>query len=152
VRIAIDTNVLVYAEDVSPASRMRRAALSLLERLPEASVVLPVQVLAELYYLLVRKARLAPAKARHIVLNWSDSYETIDTSTAVMLAATDVAASHKLSIWDSLVLSSAAEAGCRLLLSEDMQEGFTLRGVTVINPFAVAIHPLLQAVLTNESR
>jgi predicted nucleic acid-binding protein len=36
---------------------------------------------------------------------------------------------------------------CRLLLSEDLQEGFTWRGVTVTNPFAKSRHPLLDALL-----
>jgi predicted nucleic acid-binding protein len=45
------------------------------------------------------------------------------------------------------MLSAAAVARCRLLLSEDLQEGFTWRGVTVTNPFRVDRHPLLAAVL-----
>jgi hypothetical protein len=40
--------------------------------------------------------------------------------------------------------------GFRLLLSEDLQDGFTWRGVTVTNPFAAALHPLLAALLTVE--
>ena len=43
------------------------------------------------------------------------------------------------------MLSAAGEARCRLLLSEDLQEGFTWGGVTVANPFAATPHPLLQA-------
>jgi predicted nucleic acid-binding protein len=46
------------------------------------------------------------------------------------------------------VLAASAEAECRLLLSEDLQEGFTWRGVTVTNPFAAALHPMLAALLT----
>jgi len=45
------------------------------------------------------------------------------------------------------MMSVAAEAGCRLLLSEDLQDGFTWRGVTVVNPFAAERHPLLAALL-----
>jgi len=41
----------------------------------------------------------------------------------------------------------AADAGCRLLLSEDLQHGFTWRGVTVVNPFLSPAPELLQAVL-----
>lgn len=52
-----------------------------------------------------------------------------------MLAAADLAANHRLGIWDAVVLSAAAAAGCRLLLSEDLQGGFTWNGVTVTNPF-----------------
>jgi hypothetical protein len=53
-----------------------------------------------------------------------------------MFAAADLATDHQLGIWDSVILSAAAEAGYRLLLSEDLQEGFTWKGVTVTNPFS----------------
>jgi len=59
----------------------------------------------------------------------------------------DLAAEHGLSIWDSVILAASAEAGCRLLLSEDLQDGFTWRGVTVTNPFSANVHPLLKAAL-----
>ncbi|TIP50920.1 MAG: PIN domain-containing protein, partial [Mesorhizobium sp.] len=36
---------------------------------------------------------------------------------------------------------------CRLLLSEDLQDGFTWGGVTVVNPFASPRHALLDALL-----
>ena len=65
----------------------------------------------------------------------------------MIVNATDLAADHGLTIWDSVVLAAAAEAGCRLLLSEDLQEGFTWRGVTVANPFAPTQNPILAALL-----
>jgi predicted nucleic acid-binding protein len=71
----------------------------------------------------------------------------METSPTVMLAAADVATDHQLGIWDAVILSTASEAGCRLLLSEDMQEGFTWGGVTVTNPFASVQHELLAALL-----
>jgi len=71
----------------------------------------------------------------------------VETSATVMISATDLASDQGLTIWDSVVLAASAEAGCRLLLSEDLQEGFTWRGVTVTNPFAVTLHPVLAAVL-----
>ena len=46
-------------------------------------------------------------------------------------------------------MSAAADASCRLLLSEDLQDGFTWSGVTVANPFAAARHPLLDALLSS---
>jgi predicted nucleic acid-binding protein len=54
---------------------------------------------------------------------------------------------HGLPMWDALILSVAAESGCRLLLSEDFQHGFTWRGVTVVNPYLETRHPLLVAAL-----
>jgi predicted nucleic acid-binding protein len=64
-----------------------------------------------------------------------------------LLAATDLATHHRLGIWDSVVLSGAAAAGCRLLLSEDLQQGFTWSGVTVVNPFSQVKDELLAALL-----
>jgi predicted nucleic acid-binding protein len=82
------------------------------------------------------------------VLNWRDAYPVVETSAAVIVNATDIATDHGLTIWDSVVLAASAEAECRLLLSEDLQDGFTWRGVTVTNPFAAALHPILEALLT----
>jgi predicted nucleic acid-binding protein len=146
VRVALDTNVLAYAEGVN-GPPMRKIALELVQRLPEGTTLLPVQTLGELFNLLVCKAKRPPAKARKAILSWRDAFPLIETSAEVMLAATDLATDHQLSIWDSVILSAAAESGCRLLLSEDLQEGFTWRGVTVTNPFAPSKHGLLTALL-----
>jgi predicted nucleic acid-binding protein len=146
-RIALDTNVLAYAEGVNGAV-MRDKALKLLQRLPPTAIVLPVQTLGELFNVLVRKAKRRPSRARAAVLSWRDAYAVVETSAAVILSATDLASDHGLSIWDSVVLAASADAECRLLLSEDLQEGFTWRGVTVTNPFAPTLHPILAALLT----
>ncbi len=147
-RVALDTNVLAYAEGVNGAA-MKRTALELVEKLPEGATLLPVQTLGELFNLLVRKAGRTPAKARAAMLSWKDAFPLIETSAEVMLAAADLATDHQLSIWDSVILSASAEAGCRLLLSEDLQEGFTWKGVTDTNPFLVRKHELLFGLLTN---
>ena len=55
----------------------------------------------------------------------------------------DIAADHRLQIRDALILSVAAENGRRLLLSEDLQDGFSWHGVTVVDPFADSPSPLL---------
>ena len=145
-RVALDTNVLAYAEGVNGLA-MKNVALDLVGRLPQDSVVLPVQAVGELFQVLVRKASRSAVTAHAAILNWCDAFQLAETSGAVMLAASDLAVTHKLGIWDAVILSSAAEAGCRLLLSEDMQDGFTWRGVTVTNPFGKSVHPLLKAML-----
>jgi predicted nucleic acid-binding protein len=148
VRVALDTNILAYAEGVNGAD-MKRTALELVEKLPESAVLLPVQTLGELFNLLVRKAGRAPAGARKAILSWQDAFSLIETSAEVMLAAADLATDHQLSIWDAVIVSAAAEAGCRLLLSEDLHEGFTWKGVTVTNPFSTPRHELLTGFLTD---
>lgn len=67
-----------------------------------------------------------------------------------MSAAVDLATVHQISIWDAVILAAAVQAGCRLLLSEDLQHGFSWGGVTVVNPFIVPRHPLLEIFLTEK--
>jgi predicted nucleic acid-binding protein len=150
-RLALDTNILAYAEGVNGAP-MKKAALQLLEKLPEGATLLPVQTLGELFSLLVRKAGRTATQARAAILAWRDAFPLIETSPAVILAAADLATDHQLNIWDAVILSSAAEAGCRLLLSEDLHPGFTWRGVTVANPFATTKNELLAALLDANSK
>ena len=142
VLVAIDTNILAYAEGAGDESR-RAQSVALLARLPEAAVIIPVQVLGELYRVLVGKLRQTPVQARDAALHWSDAYAVRDSTWGALQSAFDLSAAHGLGIWDSLILSVAAEQRCRVLLSEDMQHGFTWRGTTVVNPFARPAHALL---------
>lgn len=144
-KAALDTNVLAGAEGVDGVSR-HTAALHLLRALPRERVVLPVQVLGELFNVLVRKAARSRSDARSAILSWRDAFPVSETTPEAMLAAADLATDHQLGIWDSVVLSVASMAGCRVLLSEDMHAGFTWGGVTVVNPFAER-HPLLDVLL-----
>jgi predicted nucleic acid-binding protein len=40
-----------------------------------------------------------------------------------------------LSFYDALIVAAAADASCRVLLSEDLQHGRKFGAVTVENPF-----------------
>jgi len=145
-RLALDTNILAYAEGVNGAA-MRTSALEIIAKLPQDTTFLPVQVLGELFHLLVRKAGRSPGRARNAILSWQDTFPLIETSPAVMLTATDLATNHRFGIWDAVILSAASATGCRLLLSEDLQDGFTWSGVTVTNPFSKTRHELLAGLL-----
>jgi len=145
-RIALDTNILAYVEGVNDGTQKKIAA-ELIRKLPETNTFLPVQVLGELFRVLVGKARWSPEQARTAVLSWQEAFPLIETSPSVLLAAIDLATDHGFSIWDAVILAAADAAGCRLLLSEDFQDGFTWSGVTVANPFAAKRHELLAGVL-----
>jgi len=94
-----------------------------------------VQALGELFNVLTRKAKWPAAQARAAVLAWADAYETVETTPGILMDAIELSTTHQLAIWDAIMLAGAAQAGCRILLSEDMRHGFTWRGVTVRNPF-----------------
>lgn len=149
-KAAFDTNVLVYAEGINaPEQHLAAADLVQALHIREAALI-PAQALGELYNVLLRKARWPTGRAQTAILAWRDAFPLAPTTPAAMLAAVELAKDHGLRIWDSVMISVAVENGCRLLLSEDLQDGFTWRGLSVVNPFARRRHPLLEALLTSD--
>ncbi len=145
-KVGLDTNVLVYAEGVNGPDR-QAAALAVIGSLPRSNLVTPLQALEELFNVLIHKKRWSAKDAQARIVEWCHTTSTIETSQATLLTAIELVARHKLRIWDALILAAAAEAGCRLLLSEDMQDGFTWGGLTVVDPFREPPSPLLEGAV-----
>lgn len=101
--------------------------------------------------MLMGKVGRTAVDARNAILSWTHAFATGDSTWRSMESAIDLTADHGLRIWDALILSVAAEQKCRLLLSEDFQNGFTWRGVTVVNPFLADRHPLLVSLMQRET-
>lgn len=144
--VALDTNILAYAEGVGDAARCERA-IRLVEQLPADWVLLPAQTLGELFRVLIGKAKREPGLSRMAIMAWADSFIIADSSWSAFQSALDLVVDHRFQVWDALIMAVAAENHCRLLLSEDLQSGFIWRGVTVVNPFASPTSPLLDNVL-----
>jgi len=53
-----------------------------------------------------------------------------------VIAAATLARTATLSFWDAMIVHSAAELGCAVLWSEDLNAGQRISGVEVRNPFA----------------
>jgi predicted nucleic acid-binding protein len=147
-RVALDTNLLVYAEGLNDVVRMN-ASRELLQRLPAASIIIPVQVLGELSRVMRRKSGLSRNDAAARVDRWRSDYQTADTTAAAFADAAELSLKHDVDIWDAIVMSAALHANCRVIVSEDFQDGFVWRGCTVANPFADRLHPLLSSVLND---
>jgi predicted nucleic acid-binding protein len=149
-RVAYDTNILVYLQGIQnhpdDAAKIE-AARSLHRRLAANCVcVAPQQALGELYSVLVRDTRDREL-ARERLLRSLNEFDAIAPTVETFADAIDLATDHKLQFWDALIVVTAANGGCSLLLSEDMQDGFAWRGVTVVNPFAKKMHKRLARVL-----
>lgn len=132
--IAFDTNILAYVEGIGAPEKCALAR-DLIEVIPAERVILPIQVLGELYRVLAGKAKWPSTKARQSVLQWSLLYPLKMTTPTAMRVALDLAADHQFQIWDALILSVCVESGCRFLVTEDLQNGFQWRGTMVVNPF-----------------
>lgn len=139
----MDTNVLAYAEGLGDGVRLEQA-LSVLKRgYIGHDLVFPAQVLAELFRVLVKTGSVSASDAQRRVMSWREKGTVAPTSVETLVKAFDTVVAHGLQPFDAIVLAAAGEAGCSLLVTEDMQDGFTAGGVTLVNPFADRPHPLL---------
>ena len=135
--VALDTNILIYAEGVDGEAK-RAIAIAALRAYGTGEVHVPVQALGELFAVLTRKARWPAAEAREAVTRWLARAVPIPTTEAVLEDAMAIAVAHRLASWDAVILAAAAEAGCDTLLTEDLQPGFAWRGCLVRNPFSAS--------------
>ena len=151
-RVAFDTNILAYSAGVlKSADDERKAAQCYTIILALGGVhqmVVPTQALGELFNVL-RRYHSNDDQAAGITNAIAEKYELVAAGPSTFRTAFQLAAQHSLQTWDSLILMTASEAGCELLLSEDMQSGFVWGGVTVVNPFAGSVHPALAQLLND---
>lgn len=117
-------------------AKVATASLLIEPIMAEGSMVLPAQVQAELHHLLRRKAGHSASSAAAIVARYSKVATLVPTDAQVLAEAFDLSERHRLQTYDAIILAAAAQGGCEVLYSEDMQHGFEWNGVLVVNPFA----------------
>lgn len=134
IRSFFDTNILIYADDKASPSKQKRALDLLADHRRERSGVVSLQVLQEYFVTVTRKLRVDPAIARRKVELLAE-FDVAAPDLADILAAIDLHRLHGFSFWDALVIRSAKQSGCTVLLSEDMQHTRNLDGLQIVNPF-----------------
>lgn len=91
--------------------------------------------------MLTRKAKFSPDEATHRVRRLLRVTERTPTDETTFVEALGLAAQHRMAIFDAIILAVAVAARADVLISEDMQDGFAWRGLTVTNPFGPAPDP-----------
>ena len=133
-RSFFDTNILVYADDQRAGAKQNRA-LDLVDRhRRDGTGVVSLQVLQEYFVTVTQKLKVDSTVARRKVEILSE-FDVVAPEVADILAAIDLHRLHGFSFWDALVVRAAKQAGCRVLLSEDFQDGREIDGVRILNPF-----------------
>ncbi len=134
-RAFLDTNVLVYLFDRDTPAKQQRAR-EVLEA-EGGSAAVSTQVLQEFYVTVTRKLGqpLAEKDAEAAVRDLA-ALEVVPVDTPLVLAAIARSRGDRISLWDALVVESALHAGCRRLLTEDLQDGRLFGRIRVENPFA----------------
>ena len=74
-RVALDSNVLLYAQGFNDEPRRQRANQAI-GHLIEAETVIPAQVMGEVFAVMTRKFGQTQTFARSVVVRWQEAYAT----------------------------------------------------------------------------
>jgi len=133
-RFFLDTNIVAYADDLDAPAK-QAVALALVERaFGESAGVISIQVLQEYFVTATRKLGVSREDARRKVELLS-RLEWVRLDATDLLAAIDLQGHHGFSFWDALIIQAALVARCSILYSEDLQSGFRLGSLQIVNPF-----------------
>lgn len=133
-RIFIDTNILVYGHSADDAEK--RSIVSPLLRSEERSVI-STQIIGEFVNVSLRKQLYSFEELMSLVSGFQRVFEIVPVLPSTFNEALGIKQRYGFSWWDSVVVASALEAKCDVLMSEDLQDGQIIGGrLTVSNPFA----------------
>lgn len=125
-----DTNVLLYLLSADDA-KADRAEAEL-----AGGGVLSVQVLNEFASVCSRKLGMPLPEIREALAAVRAVCRIVPVSEETHDAGLKLAQRYGLSIYDAMIAAAALLAGCRTILSEDMQGGLILEGrLEIRNPF-----------------
>lgn len=132
--ITLDTNIFVYlVDDRDPAKQA--IAAQVIARAAALRAPVALQVVGEFQNASIRKLRLPPFVAAQAARNILTGFDVFGAAVSDADSALGQLAAGRLSYWDALLISSARAAGCSALISEDMQDGATVMGLEIVNPF-----------------
>lgn len=135
-RTFVDTNVLVYRFDADEPEKRERARQVFEREGLGGRLVLSTQVLQELYVSLTRKlARPLPETEAGKAVEHLMAFPVVQVDPGLITTAMVFSREHRVSFWDALIIQAARRAGCDTLLSEDLQDGWRIDGLTIVNPF-----------------
>jgi predicted nucleic acid-binding protein len=135
-RVFVDTNVWVYAHLRSPDDERHGRALQRIQA--EQDMVISPQVVAEYYSVMLKNARPDAWIQANLRAMFART-RLQPANAAVLNTALELRNRYGFSFWDCQIAAAALEAGCELLLSEDLQDGQVLaERLRVVNPLTAA--------------
>ncbi len=134
--ISFDTNILVYAADRTAGER-HGAAVDLLEQsIRRGNCIQTLQSFCEFFNVVTRKSGIETGAAAAFVDGWRAVMLVEAATPADLGEAMRAVGVYRIGFWDAMLWATARRAGARILFSEDFQDGQTIEGVRILNPFA----------------
>lgn len=135
----IDSNVLVYAYDVSERAKRQVARGLLNEIWDQGGGVVTLQNLSEFFVAVTGKVEkpIPVPSARTIISDIlrSSRWLVIDRQARTMLRATELVESTGTPYWDALIAACMLEHQVYVIVTENERHFKRIPGITVNNPF-----------------
>lgn len=137
-RVFLDTNIIIYAYDVSAGDKHEIAKKIMIDLWDSGSGVLSTQVLQEFFINATQKIPkpLDIERAKEIVNDFL-KWDVVINDGESILEAIEIHKKHKYSFWDSMIIRAAISSGCVTLLSEDLSDGQNIGSIKIKNPFNI---------------
>ena len=135
-KVLIDTNILVYAYDLSESEKQQKS-LTVLDRLVVLdSAVVSSQVLSEFFTTVTSKIPepLTLEDAEKRLTHFCQIWSVLQVNEMIIFEAIRGVKAHKLSYWDALIWATARLNQVRTILSEDFSHDSYVEGVRFVNP------------------
>ena len=135
-RTFFDTNILVYGFDNSNQEKYEVASGFIIQAYQKGVGVISTQVLKEFYVTVTQKIpqKMDMADAEQAIRDFS-MWMVVETNVALILKAIDIQRRHSLSFWDALIISAAFSGNASTVLTEDLNHGQVIEGISIRNPF-----------------
>jgi predicted nucleic acid-binding protein len=133
----LDSNVLLCLFSDEDAAK-REVATSVVEAALTEGGSISFQVVHEVLNSMVRRAipLATPDDTRRFLHGTLARLWRVMPSEDLYHRALELHGRYGYGFYDSLIIAATLEAGCARLLSEDLQPGQRIEGLTIVNPFA----------------
>jgi predicted nucleic acid-binding protein len=133
----LDSNVLLYQFDRKALQKQSVAREIIASALTTRSAIISFQGVQETLNVLTRKlpVPMAELDVQDVLNNMLIPLMRVMPSAALYTDALRIAQRFKFSFYDALIVAAAQSAGCKRLLTEDMQHGEVIDGLRIVNPF-----------------
>lgn len=128
----IETNVLVYCYTNDEPVKQQKA----LDIANGSDTFISTQILTELANTLKRKFNLSWKEIETALSEISSDFSVYINKPATIERACRIADKYQYSFYDSLIIAAALSCNCKMLYSEDFQDGQIIeKKLTIVNPF-----------------
>jgi len=136
-KVFLDTNILIYLFSQTEIEKQLKCEQIIVElKKSNETIVWSTQVIQEFSINLINKMGHGSDVVKKAIRHFSE-FELVINDLSNIEEALDIMRVNLLSFWDSLIVSSASQASCKYLLSEDLTHRQKINEVEIINPFLI---------------